>query len=314
MLLLRKGLPLNNMEKGDFRSGFVAVVGRPNAGKSTLLNTLMGQKILIISDKPQTTRNRIQCILTEERGQIIFFDTPGIHKPKHRLGEYMVTAAKSALKGVDFIVYVVDVSVPFGTGDEHVLEIIKESGVPCILALNKIDLLSRQEILVKIDQFSRLADFKEIIPISALNGENTSRLLDIIFKELPPGPMYYPEDSLTDQPERFIIAELIREKILYLTRDEVPHSVAVIVEQMEEKKTLIKIGAVILVERDSQKGIVIGKGGRVLKEVGRLAREEIENLLGSKVFLELWVKVRKDWRNQQNILREFGYNLDKLRH
>lgn len=302
------------MEKGDFRSGFVAVVGRPNAGKSTLLNTLMGQKILIISDKPQTTRNRIQCILTEERGQIIFFDTPGIHKPKHRLGEYMVTAAKSALKGVDFIVYVVDVSVPFGTGDEHVLEIIKGSGVPCILALNKIDLLSRQEILVKIDQFSRLADFKEIIPISALNGENTSRLLDIIFKELPPGPMYYPEDSLTDQPERFIIAELIREKILYLTRDEVPHSVAVIVEQMEEKKTLIKIGAVILVERDSQKGIVIGKGGRVLKEVGRLAREEIENLLGSKVFLELWVKVRKDWRNQQNILREFGYNLDKLRH
>lgn len=299
--------------KSDFRSGFVAVIGRPNAGKSTLLNTLLGQKILIISDKPQTTRNRIQCILTEDRGQVIFFDTPGIHKPHHRLGEYMVEAAKSTLKSVDFAVYVVDASVPLGTGDEYVLGTIKESGTPCILALNKIDLLSKDEIMVKIGEFSKLADFQEIIPISALKSENTSRLMDLVFASLPPGPMYFPEDEVTDQPEKFIVAELIREKILNLTREEVPHSVAVVVEQMQEKKTLIKIGAVILVERDSQKGIVIGHQGSVLKEVGRLARQDIENLLGSKVFLELYVKVRKDWRNQQTNLREFGYNLKDLK-
>jgi GTP-binding protein Era len=301
---------LNRQEKNDFRSGFVAVIGRPNAGKSTLLNTLLGQKILIISDKPQTTRNRIQCILTEERGQIIFFDTPGIHKPRHRLGEYMVTAAKSTLKGVDFAVYVVDASLTLGAGDEYVLEIIKESGIPCILALNKIDLLSKDEIIQKIAEFSKLADFKEIIPISALNSENTSKLLDLIFADLPPGPMYFPADEVTDQPERFIIAELIREKLLHLTREEVPHSVAVVVEQMQAKRTLTKIAAVILVERDSQKGIVIGRQGSVLKEVGKLAREDIEDLLGCKVFLELYVKVRKDWRNQQTHLKELGYYLN----
>lgn len=304
---------MNKQDKTDFRSGFVAVIGRPNAGKSTLLNTLIGQKIVIISDKPQTTRNRIQCILTEERGQVIFFDTPGIHKPHHRLGEYMVAAAKSTLKGVDFVVYVVDASVPLGTGDEYVLEIVKESGIPCILALNKIDLLSKDEIMVKIDKFSKLADFKEIIPISALNSVNTARLMDLIFGALEPGPMYFPADEVTDQPEKFLIAELIREKLLNLTRDEVPHSLAVIVEEMQEKKTLIKIRAVILVERDSQKGIVIGKEGSVLREVGKLAREDIENLLGSKVFLELYVKVKKDWRNQQTNLRELGYNLNDLK-
>ena len=304
---------MSKQDKTDFRSGFVAVIGRPNAGKSTLLNTLLGQKVLIISDKPQTTRNRIQCILTEERGQVIFFDTPGIHKPQHRLGEYMVAAAKSTLKGVDFAVYVVDASVPLGTGDEYVLGIIKESRIPCILALNKVDLLSKDKILVKIAEFSKLADFKEIIPISALHSENTAKLMDLIFKELSPGPMYFPDDEITDQPEKFIIAELIREKLLHLTRDEIPHSVAVFVEQMQEKKSLIKIGAVILVERDSQKGIVIGKQGTVLKEVGRLARKDIENLLGSKVFLELWVKVRKDWRNQQAHLKELGYNMNDLR-
>lgn len=303
---------MNKQGKKDFRSGFVAVIGRPNAGKSTLLNTLIGQKLLIISDKPQTTRNRIQCILTEERGQIIFFDTPGIHKPHHRLGEYMVAAAKSTLKGVDFAVYVVDASVPLGTGDEYVLEIIRQSNIPCILALNKIDLISKEDILLKIAKFSKLANFKEIIPISALHSENTSKLVDLIFKDLPQGPMYYPEDEVTDQPERFIVAELIREKLLNLTREEVPHSLAVVVEQMQEKKTLIKIGAIILVERDSQKGIVIGKDGSVLKEVGKLAREEIENLLDSKVFLELYVKVRKDWRNQQANLRDLGYNLNDL--
>jgi GTP-binding protein Era len=304
---------LKQEENNGFRSGFVAVVGRPNAGKSTLLNTLLGQKVLIISDKPQTTRNRIQCILTEERGQVIFFDTPGIHKPQHRLGEYMVTAAKSALKGVDFAVYVVDASVPFGGGDEYMLEVLKESAIPCILALNKIDLLTKDEILLKIAEFSKLADFQEIIPISAAKAENTAKLLDLVFQALPKGPLYYPEDEVTDQPEKFVVAEMIREKLLLLTREEVPHSLAVIVEQMQEKKSLMKIGAVILVERDSQKGIVIGKNGNVLKEVGRLAREEIEDLLGSKVFLELWVKVRKDWRNQQAHLKELGYDFNEFK-
>lgn len=301
----------NTDKKKDFRSGFVAVVGRPNAGKSTLLNTLVGQKVLIISEKPQTTRNRIQCILTEERGQIIFIDTPGIHKPKHQLGEYMVNTAKASLRGADYVVYVVDASVPFGTGDEYVLNIVKESGIPCILALNKIDLLSKDEVLSKIVEFSQQADFKEIIPISALHGENTKKLTDLIFQDLPPGPMYYPEDDIIDQPERFVVAELIREKLLKLTREEVPHSAAVIVEKMEEQKALTKISAVILVERETQKGIVIGKNGSMLKEVGSQAREEIEALLDNKVFLELWVKVRKDWRNQQNILREFGYDSTK---
>jgi len=304
---------LERKGNSDFRSGFVALVGRPNAGKSTLINTLLGKKIVIISDKPQTTRNRIQCILTEERGQVIFFDTPGIHKPKHRLGEYMNTAATTALKGVDMAVYVVDASVALGSGEEYVLDIIKKSGIPCILALNKIDLLKKEDILVKIAEYSKLADFKEIIPISALQAENTGKLLDLIFTELPPGPLYYPAEEITDQPERFIMAELIREKLLALTREEIPHSIAVAVENMEEKKSLIKIEAVILVERDSQKGIVIGKNGRVLKEVGRLAREDMESLLGSKVFLELWVKVRKDWRNQNAILRELGYNINDLK-
>lgn len=303
----------NQINTIEFRSGFAAVVGRPNAGKSTLLNTLLGQKVLIISDKPQTTRNRIQCILTEERGQVIFFDTPGIHKPQHRLGEYMVAAARSTLQGVDFAIYVVDASVPYGKGDEYVLEIIKKSSIPCILALNKIDLIDKDELILKIAEFSKLADFKEIIPISALKSENTARLMDLIFKDLPKGPMYFPDDIVTDQPERFIISEMIREKLMNLTREEIPHSLAVVVEQMEEKKTLIKIGAVILVERDSQKGIVIGKEGSVLKEVGKLAREEIETLLDSKVFLELWVKVRKDWRNQNTHLKDLGYNLNDLR-
>jgi GTP-binding protein Era len=304
---------LNKQEKKGFRSGFVAVIGRPNAGKSTLLNTLLGQKVLIISDKPQATRNRIRCILTEERGQIIFFDTPGIHKPKHRLGEYMVAAAKSTLQGVDFAICVVDVSVPFGSGDEYVLQVIKDSGVPCILALNKIDLISKDQLLEKIADFAKIADFKEIVPISALQSENTTKLMDLIFEALLPGPMYFPDDVVIDQPEKFVVAELIREKLMNLTREEVPHSVAVVVDKMEEKKSLIKIEAVILVERDSQKGIVIGKEGNVLKEVGRLAREEIETLLGSKVFLELWVKVKKDWRNQNNQLRDLGYNLKDLK-
>lgn len=292
----------------DFRSGFVSVIGRPNAGKSTLLNHLLGQKVLIMSDKPQTTRNRIQCILTEDRGQVIFLDTPGIHKPKHKLGEYMVGVAKESIREVDLILYVVDASAEYGSGEEYVLDLVSNAKMPAVLVLNKIDLLTKEQVVRLIAKFSQLADFRAIVPISATTGENTKELLKVVFDEMPQGPLYYPEDEVTDQPERFIMAELIREKVLQLTRDEIPHSVAVSVEEVEEKSTLVKVRALIIVERDSQKGIVIGQGGNLLKEIGKLARQDIETLLGSKVFLELWVKVKKDWRNRQDNLRQFGYN------
>ncbi|MDA8229325.1 MAG: GTPase Era [Desulfitobacterium hafniense] len=300
-----------NQTRQGFKSGFVSVIGRPNAGKSTLLNQLLGQKVLIMSDKPQTTRNRIQCILTEKRGQIIFLDTPGIHKPKHKLGEYMVTTAKESIREVDIILYVVDASVEFGTGEALIVEMLKQTNTPCILALNKVDLLKKEALIQKVKQFSELMDFVAIVPISAKKGENTDQLLKVVFDHLSEGPKYYPEDEVTDQPERFVMAELIREKVLQLTRDEVPHSIAVIVEKVEEKKNLVKVNAMIVVERDSQKGIIIGKGGKVLKEIGQLARQDIENLLGSQVFLDLWIKVKKDWRNKIQTLREFGYEADR---
>lgn len=298
-------------EKG-FRSGFVTVVGRPNAGKSTLLNHLLGQKVLIMSDKPQTTRNRIQCIVTEDRGQIVFLDTPGIHKPKHRLGEYMVEEAKGSLGDVDIILYMADAAVPFGSGEEFILDMLKNAKAPCILALNKVDLISKEQLAKQIKIFARQMDFMAIVPVSALTGENTDELLKVIFEGLPEGPLYYPEDEVTDQPERFIMAELIREKVLQLTRDEVPHSIAVVVDEVAEKKTLVKVSATIIVERDSQKGIIIGQGGNMLKTIGRLARVDIEALLGSQVFLELWVKVKKDWRNRSDTLRRLGYDTHKL--
>lgn len=298
-------------KSNEFRSGFVSVIGRPNAGKSTLLNHLLGQKVLIMSDKPQTTRNRIQCILTEERGQIIFLDTPGIHKPKHKLGEYMVGAAKESMREVDVILYMVDLTSEYGPGEEFIIEMLKQTETPCILALNKVDLLSKEQLMRKIQQFSSLAEFKAIVPISAKTGENTSELLNVIFGQLSNGPMYYPEDEVTDQPERFIMAELVREKVLQLMRDEVPHSIAVVVEEVTEKKTLVKVRALIVVERDSQKGIIIGAGGKQLKEIGSLARKDIEALLGSPVFLELWVKVKKDWRNRVDSLRDYGYGRER---
>lgn len=300
-------LKLSNPSTG-FRSGFVAVIGRPNAGKSTLLNQLLGQKVLIMSDKPQTTRNKIQCIFTEERGQIIFLDTPGIHKPKHKLGEFMVDSAMNALREVDLVLYIVDGAAEFGGGEEYIINTLKQVKTPCILVLNKIDLLKKEQILKLIQQYSKLADFLAIVPLSAKTGENKEELLNVIFKQLPVGPMYYPEDEVTDQPERFIMAELIREKVLQLTRDEVPHSIAVVVETVEEKATLVKVRANIIVERDSQKGIIIGQGGKLLKEIGSLARHDIETLMGSKVYLELWVKVKKDWRNRAVNLRELGYS------
>lgn len=294
---------------GDgFRSGFVTVVGRPNAGKSTLLNHLLGQKVLIMSDKPQTTRNRIQCIVNDERGQIVFLDTPGIHKPKHKLGEYMVGSAKESLGDVDIVLYMVDASVEYGGGEEYVIGMIRQSGTPCILALNKVDLVTKEKLIKQIQKYSSLLDFLAVVPVSALTGENTGELLNVIFRYLPEGPEYYPEDEVTDQPERFIMAELIREKVLQMTRDEVPHSIAVVVEEVEEKQTLVKVQATIVVERDSQKGIIIGQGGKLLKEIGSSARKDIEALLGSQVFLELWVKVKKDWRNKMDSLRQLGYD------
>ncbi|MFZ3100974.1 MAG: GTPase Era [Desulfitobacteriaceae bacterium] len=299
-----------NLPKG-FRSGFVAVIGRPNAGKSTLLNHLLGQKVLIMSDKPQTTRNKIQCILTEERGQIVFLDTPGVHKPKHKLGEFMTGAAKDSIREVDVIVYVVDASATYGPGEEYVIEMIKQSSTPCVLALNKLDLVTKDQLMQSIEKYAKLVDFLAVVPISAKNGENTEELLKVLYNQIPEGPLYYPTDELTDQPERFIMAELIREKVLDLTRDEVPHSIAVIIEEVEEKRSLVKIRAQIIVERDSQKGIIIGQKGQMLKEIGTLARQDIETLLGSKVFLELWVKVKKDWRNKPDSLKEFGYNRDR---
>ncbi|AHF07846.1 GTPase Era [Desulfitobacterium metallireducens] len=295
-------------QSAGFHSGFVSVIGRPNAGKSTLLNQLLGQKVLIMSDKPQTTRNKIQCILTEERGQVIFLDTPGIHKPKHKLGEFMVDSAMNSLREVDLVLYMVDASAEFGGGEEYIINALKQVKTPCILVLNKIDLLKKEHVLKLIEDYSKLADFLAIVPLSAKTGENKEELLKVIFNQIPAGPMYYPEDEVTDQPERFIMAELVREKVLQLTRDEVPHSIAVVVESVEEKRTLVKVRALIIVERDSQKGIIIGEGGKLLKEIGSLARHDIETLLGSKVFLELFVKVKKDWRNKAENLREFGYS------
>ncbi|MCL1791406.1 MAG: GTPase Era [Peptococcaceae bacterium] len=290
-----------------FLSGFVAVIGRPNAGKSTLLNALLGQKVLIMSDKPQTTRNTIRCIVTESRGQIIFLDTPGIHKPKDRLGEWMLEEALGALRAVDVVIWVADATATWGTGDASIAEVVQASGLKTLLVLNKVDLLNKSVLLPLIDEWSRRFDFAEIVPVSALREENTSRVLDSLWAYLPEGPMYYPEDEVTDRPERFIAAEIVREKVFALTREEIPYAVGVVVEGMEEKAALIKIEAVLFVERDSQKGIVIGKDGSLIKEVGRQAREELEELLNRKVLLKLWVKVRKDWRNRGDTLRELGY-------
>lgn len=295
--------------KTAFKSGFVSLVGRPNVGKSTLLNQVIGQKIAIMSDKPQTTRNKIHGVYTTERGQIVFIDTPGIHKPKTKLGDIMVSSAISTLNEVDVILFLVDVKEGYGAGDQYIIERLKQVKTPVYLILNKIDQVSPEDLLPIIDQYRKLYPFQEIIPISALLGNNVPTLIEQIFNLLPEGPQYYPTDQVTDHPERFIVAELIREKILELTREEIPHSVAVEIEQMKarEHSETIYVSAVIYTERDSQKRIIIGKEGSVLKEVGRRARADIEKLLGSKIFLELWVKVKKDWRNKLGYLRNFGY-------
>ncbi len=290
-----------------YKSGFIAVIGRPNVGKSTLINKIIGQKIAIMSDKPQTTRSRIQCILTQNDAQFIFLDTPGIHKPKFKLGEYMLKAAEGTLKEVDAIFFVIDATEKFGGGEKYILERLNETSQPVILVINKIDLLEREKILPLIAAYSERYNFAATVPISAADGTNIDELLNEAKKFLPEGPKYYPSDMVTDQPERLIISEIIREKILHVTEDEVPHAVAVDIEEITARKNNVTyIRATIYVERDSQKGILIGKDGGLLKGVGKNARPEIEMLLGTKVFLDLWVKVKKDWRNSLGAIQGFG--------
>ena len=290
-----------------YKSGFVAVIGRPNVGKSTLINKIIGQKIAITSDKPQTTRSRIQCILTQDDAQIIFLDTPGIHKPKFKLGEYMLKAAEGTLKEVDAIFFVIDATEKFGGGEKYILERLSETTKPVILVVNKVDLLEREKLLPIIAEYSARRDFAAVVPISATEGTNVDELINEAKNFLPEGVQYYPADMVTDQPERLIIAELIREKILHATQDEVPHSIAVDLEELTQRDNgTIFIRATIYVERDSQKKILIGKGGSMLKNVGAAARPEIEMLLGAKIFLDLWVKVKRDWRNSIGALQSFG--------
>lgn len=304
---------LNNTNNKGHQSGFISIIGRPNVGKSTFLNRVIGQKIAIMSDKPQTTRNKIQGVLTTEDSQMIFIDTPGIHKPKHKLGDFMMKVAQNTLKEVDLILFMVNAEEGFGRGEEFILEKFETVNTPIFLVINKIDQIHPDKLLPIIDSYKERYPFKEIVPISALDGNNVERLLGQIKTYLPEGPQYYPADQVTDHPERFIITELIREKALQLTREEIPHSLAVVLDKIERQngKDIIHVMATVIVERDSQKGIIIGKQGSMLKEIGKRARVDIENLLGSKVFLELWVKVQKDWRNKMSQLRDFGFNEDE---
>lgn len=293
----------------EFRSGFVTVIGRPNAGKSTLLNTLLGEKLLIVSDKPQTTRNKIRCILTTDTAQVVFIDTPGIHHAKSLLGEGMVQAALTTLDEVDAILFVVDASVPLGPGDRYIAEQLSRVNTPVFLVLNKVDLAAaRQLAKLETEWQTLLARAEKVVHISALTGYNVDLLYEQLVALMPEGPKYYPDDMVIDQPERFVAAELIREKILQLTHEEIPHAVAVVIEEMKERDNdLVYVGATIYVERESQKGIIIGKRGSMLKAIGEAARSDIEHLLGSKIYLDLWVKTRRDWRNQQAGLRQLGY-------
>lgn len=300
------------MNRKGYKSGFVSIIGRPNVGKSTFLNRIIGQKIAIMSDKPQTTRNKIQGVYTENDSQVVFIDTPGIHKPKHKLGDFMVKMAQTTLKEVDIVLFMVNATEGYGRGEEFIIEKLQETKQPVFLVINKIDQLHPEQLLELIDQYRKLYEFAEIVPISALDGNNVEALIGAIKKYLPEGPQYYPDNQVTDHPERFIISELIREKVLHLTREEVPHSVAVVIDAIQKREGgAVYINATIVVERASQKGIIIGKQGKMLKEVGKRARFDIEALLGSKVFLEVWVKVQKDWRNKMSQLRDFGFREDE---
>ncbi len=294
----------------NFKSGFVTLIGRPNVGKSTLMNRLIGQKIAITSNKPQTTRNRIQTVYTSDEGQIVFVDTPGIHKAKNKLGEYMVNTAERTFTEVDVILWLVEPSTFIGAGERHIAEQLGKVKTPVILVINKIDTVKKEEILKFIDAYKDICTFAEIIPCSALKGENTGEIIDVIMKYLPNGPQFYDEDTITDQPERQIVAELIREKALRLLDEEIPHGIAVSIDQMKTRRHghIVDIDATIICERESHKGIIIGKQGAMLKKIGTQAREEIENLLEMKVNLQLWVKVKKDWRDSDFLIKNFGYD------
>ena len=295
------------MENNAFKSGFVTLIGRPNVGKSTLMICIIGQKIAITSNKPQTTRNRIQTVYTSEEGQIVFLDTPGIHKAKNKLGDYMVTVAEKTLSEVDVILWLVEPSNFIGAGERHIIEQLKKGKTPVILVINKIDTVKKEQLLEYIDTYRKEYDFSEIVPVSALKAENIKELLKCIMKYLPYGPAFYDEDTVTDQPVRQIVAELIREKTLRLLSDEIPHGVAVSIESMKYKKNIVDIEATIFCERDSHKGIIIGKNGAMLKKIGSMARRDIEDLLEKQANLQLWVKVKKDWRDSDFLLKNFGY-------
>ena len=301
--------------KDNFKSGFVTIIGRPNVGKSTLMNHLIGQKIAITSNKPQTTRNRIQTVYTDmERGQIVFLDTPGIHQAKNKLGEYMVNVAEHTLSEVDVILWLVEPSTFIGAGEQHIIKQLKKTKTPVILIINKVDTVEREKILEYIDAYRKVFDFAEIVPASALREQNLDTVVDVIFKYLPYGPMFYDEETVTDQPERASVAEVIREKALHALDDEIPHGIAVYIDRMKERRgqNIIDIDATIVCERDSHKGIIIGKGGSMLKKIGSNARYEMERLLDTQVNLKLWVKVRKDWRDSELMMKNFGYNKDDI--
>lgn len=300
--------------ENTYKSGFVTLIGRPNVGKSTLMNQLIGMKIAITSNKPQTTRNRIQTVYTDEKGQIIFLDTPGIHKAKNKLGEYMVTVAERTLGEVDVILWLVEPTTFIGAGERHIAEQLRNTKTPVVLVINKIDTVKKEEILTFIDAYKDICEFADIVPVSAIKGENTDALIDVIFKYLPEGPQYYDEDTVTDQPERQIVAELIREKALRRLDEEIPHGIAVAIDQMKTRRHghIVDIDATIVCERDSHKGIIIGKQGSMLKAIGTDARLEIENLLDMKVNLKIWVKVKKDWRDSDFLMKNYGYNKKEI--
>ena len=300
--------------KENFKSGFVAIIGRPNVGKSTLMNHLIGQKIAITSKKPQTTRNKIQTVYTCEDGQIIFLDTPGIHKAKNKLGEYMVNVAEQTLKDVDVILWLVEPTTYIGAGEKHIAEQLQKTSLPVILVINKVDTVKKEDILQVIDNYRKLYDFAEIIPASALRGQNTKDIVNSLFKYMPYGPMFYDEDTVTDQPQRQIVAEIIREKALHALDEEIPHGIAVTIEKMRERKGqhIVDIEATIICERDSHKGIIIGKQGSMLEKIGSNARFEIEKMLEERVNLKIWVKVKKDWRDSDTLMKNFGYNKKEI--
>ena len=293
--------------KNDFKSGFVTLIGRPNVGKSTLMNYLIGQKIAITSNKPQTTRNRIQTVLTTDEGQIVFVDTPGIHKAKNKLGEYMVNVAEKTLNEVDVVLWLVEPTTFIGAGEQHIAKQLQRVKTPVILVINKVDSVKREEILPAIAAYKDIYDFADIVPVSARSGDNTDELLRVIMKYLPYGPQFYDEDTVPDQPERQIVAELIREKALHSLQDEIPHGIAVAIDRMKMQNKVMHIDATIICERDSHKGIIIGKQGSMLKKIGSTARYEIERMLDCKVNLKIWVKVKKDWRDSEFLMKNFGY-------